>query len=94
MKEEVIIVIEHEYILWTGFTFVKEDEKQLPESRVLLTVNMPLTVVNSITPVKDEDFPQEPKIKMGNGSDCDELSCIFRIPDSPEKNWQNNPLEM
>lgn len=59
-----------------------------------LAVNMPLTIVNSITPVKDGDFPQEPKIKMGNGSDCDELRCIFRIPDSPEKSWQNNPVEM
>lgn len=51
-----------------------------------LAVNMPLTVVNSVTSVQDRDFPQESKIKMVNGSDCDELRCVFRITDSPEKN--------
>lgn len=49
-----------------------------------LAVNMPLAVVNSVTPVQDRDFPQESKIKMVNGSDCDELRCVFRITDSPE----------
>ena len=48
---------------------------------------MPLTVVISITPVKNRDFPLEfKKIKMLNGSVCDELRCVFRITESREKN--------
>lgn len=66
--------------------FVKKDEKQLPKE-CSVAVKVPLTVVISITPVKNRDFPLEfKKIKMLNGSVCDELRCVFRITESPEKN--------
>ena len=39
-----------------------------------LAVNVPLTVVIAITPVKDQNFPHESeKIKMVKESDCDDL---------------------
>lgn len=64
---------------------LKKDDKQLPE--VFFSCKCAFDCGPLYTPVKDRNFLHESeKIKMVNGSDCDELRCISRIPEGPQKN--------
>lgn len=78
--KQVEIVDIRKVCIWSDFAFVKEEKKHFQRYARSSAVNGPLSVVISISPAKDRDFPCESKrIKTVNKSDCDKLRCAFRI---------------